>query len=453
MGRQRLRPDDRPRVAQWGDVHRRGGGPLPQPRPAERGEPPRLSSPIAVAASSFVGSGAALTNQNAANLTGTLAVARIPDLDAAKVTTGTLDAARIPDLDAAKITTGTLDNARTSGTNLNTPSTLVLRDGLGNFSAGTITANLNGHAATATTATNATQLNGQPASFYTNAANLTGTLAVARIPDLDAAKITTGTLGDARLSSNIPRLNASNNFTGSQQTFSGTSGINISRGIIQKGGSPLTATDDMGLYSQTNGTWMRFVTTNAPFQWFSDGGIGGPTPRMTLNPNGNLAVTGSLSKGGGSFKIDHPLDPENKYLYHSFVESPDMMNVYNGNVTTDAQGRATITLPDYFEALNRDFRYQLTVIDEDSFALVRVSRKIAGNTFAIASSEPGVEVSWQVTGIRKDAWAEQNRIPNSVDKSPVEKGRYLHPEAFGKPASQGVLAVPTLPDTQASKRE
>src|SRR5262249_46543603 len=69
---------------------------------------------------------------------------------------------------------------------------------------------------------------------------------------------------------------------------------------------------------------------------------------------GNVQVTGNLSKGGGSFKIDDPLDPANKYLYHSFVESPDMMNIYNGNVTTDSKGDATITLPDYFEALNRD---------------------------------------------------------------------------------------------------
>ncbi len=162
--------------------------------------PPRLSSPIAVAASSFVGSDAALTNLNAANLTGTLAADRIPSLDASKITTGTLAAAQIPNLDASKIITGALANARTSGTNLNTPSTLVLRDDLGNFSAGTITANLNGNAATATTATNATnatQLNGQPASFYTNAANLTGTLANARTSGTNLNTPSTLVLRDA----------------------------------------------------------------------------------------------------------------------------------------------------------------------------------------------------------------------------------------------------------------
>ena len=60
---------------------------------------------------------------------------------------------------------------------------------------------------------------------------------------------------------------------------------------------------------------------------------------------GNVQVTGNLSKGGGSFKIDHPLDPENKYLYHSCVESDDMMNIYNGNVTLDAKGEAVIQCP------------------------------------------------------------------------------------------------------------
>ncbi|HZU27273.1 MAG TPA: hypothetical protein VFA04_17230, partial [Bryobacteraceae bacterium] len=125
-----------------------------------------------------------------------------------------------------------------------------------------------------------------------------------------------------------------------------------------------------------------------------------------------------LSKGGGSFRIDHPLDPENKYLYHSFVESPDMMNVYNGNVITDRKGYATVTLPDYFEALNRDYRYQLTVIGV--FAQAIVARKIEKNRFVIRTDKPDVEVSWQVTGIRHDAWANEHRIPVEEAKPAVE---------------------------------
>ncbi|HTW90117.1 MAG TPA: hypothetical protein VMH22_00215 [bacterium] len=152
--------------------------------------------------------------------------------------------------------------------------------------------------------------------------------------------------------------------------------------------------------------------------------------------NGNVTVTGNLSKGGGSFQIDHPLDPLNKYLYHSFVESPDMMNIYNGNVKTDASGYATVTLPNWFEALNRDFRYQLTVIDESDgsgFAQAKVVRGVKDNTFVIRTSVPLTTVSWQVTGIRQDPYANLHRIQVEVNKPAGERGKYLHPDAYGQP--------------------
>jgi hypothetical protein len=158
----------------------------------------------------------------------------------------------------------------------------------------------------------------------------------------------------------------------------------------------------------------------------------------TIYLEGNVAISGNLSKGGGSFKIDHPLDPANKYLYHSFVESPDMMNVYNGNITTDKRGLATVILPDYFEALNRDFRYQLTVIGQ--FAQAIVARKIVNHQFVIRTSKPGVEVSWQVTGIRHDAYADTHRIQVEEDKPLEERGHYLHPELFGAPEELAIGA-------------
>ena len=154
---------------------------------------------------------------------------------------------------------------------------------------------------------------------------------------------------------------------------------------------------------------------------------------------GDVDVDGNLSKAGGSFKIDHPLDPANKYLYHSFVESPDMMNIYNGNITTDANGNALVTMPDWFEALNSDFRYQLTVIGQ--FAQAIVSRKIANHTFAIKTDKPNVEVSWQVTGIRQDAWAKAHRIPVEQAKTNQEQGHYLHPELFGAPREKSIAAM------------
>jgi hypothetical protein len=113
---------------------------------------------------------------------------------------------------------------------------------------------------------------------------------------------------------------------------------------------------------------------------------------MRITGRGNVSVPGMLSKGGGTFKIDHPLDPENKYLFHSFVESPDMKNIYDGVVTTDNQGYATVALPAYFEALNTGFRYQVTVLDDgehlSDFVLVRVVKKIADTRLATRSSMP-----------------------------------------------------------------
>jgi hypothetical protein len=166
---------------------------------------------------------------------------------------------------------------------------------------------------------------------------------------------------------------------------------------------------------------------------------------------GNLNVTGKLTKGSGSFKIDHPLDPANKYLSHSFVESPDMMNVYNGNIRTDRHGLATVNLPDYFESLNGDFRYQLTVIGQ--FAQAIVKREIANNRFTIKTNKPLVKVSWQVTGIRHDAYANQNRIPVEEKKAVGEQGYYLHPEVFGQPESKSISAAPkpaqSSPDVMA----
>jgi hypothetical protein len=146
--------------------------------------------------------------------------------------------------------------------------------------------------------------------------------------------------------------------------------------------------------------------------------------RTTSNDPGSLAaafvgdvdVSGTLTKDAGAFRIDHPLDPENRYLQHSFVESPDMMNVYNGNVALGPDGAATVELPAWFEALNRDFRYQLTPIGGPGPNL-HVAREIEANRFSIAGGTPGLRVSWQVTGVRHDAYADAHRIEVELAKT------------------------------------
>ncbi|HPS78999.1 MAG TPA: hypothetical protein PLS53_12650 [Thermoanaerobaculaceae bacterium] len=152
---------------------------------------------------------------------------------------------------------------------------------------------------------------------------------------------------------------------------------------------------------------------------------------------GKVHVNGTLSKSAGSFKIDHPLDPANKYLSHSFVESPDMMNVYNGNVVLNEKGEAVVELPKWFEALNRDFRYQLTAIGAPGPNLY-VGDEIAGNRFRIVGGTPRGRVSWQVTGIRKDAYAEAHPIPVEEEKPAEERGFFMFPELFGAPEEQGI---------------
>jgi hypothetical protein len=93
-------------------------------------------------------------------------------------------------------------------------------------------------------------------------------------------------------------------------------------------------------------------------------------------------------------------------------------------------------LPEYFGALNRDFRYQLTVIGQ--FAQAIVASEIDNNSFSIKTDKPGVKVSWQVTGIRQDAYANAHRIQVEVDKPESERGHYMHPELFGATEVLGI---------------
>ena len=259
-----------------------------------------------------------------------------------------------------------------------------------------------------------------------------------------------GPRGSGTVTNNFGLLAGASVGFGSTGSIIDNIGITIGTGHLGDGGSIGT---DIGLRIQTPyndqpidthyGIYLadQNVAQTTNYAIYSEGG--------DVFFNGDLDVTGTLSKGGGSFKIDHPLDPENKYLYHSFVESPDMMNIYNGIVTTNDNGYADIVLPEWFEVLNRDFRYQLTVIDaadSDEFVQVKVVSEIDGNRFAIRSSAPQARVSWQVTGIRHDPWAEANRIQVEVEKSQQDRGKYQHPALFGKPLDQtiGYHAQPEL---------
>jgi hypothetical protein len=187
---------------------------------------------------------------------------------------------------------------------------------------------------------------------------------------------------------------------------------------------------------------------------------------------GRVYISGTLTKPGGSFKIDHPLDPANKYLSHSFVESPDMKNVYDGVVVLDEKGEAEIELPDWFAALNKDFRYQLTAIgaagpnlyiaEEISDGVTNYSNSRSSNKnknnnsrFKVAGGTSGMKVSWQVTGIRQDPWANANRIQVEEDKPAEERGYYIYPDLYGQAAEKGIsrLLFPTEEEEERKKQE
>jgi hypothetical protein len=243
------------------------------------------------------------------------------------------------------------------------------------------------------------------------------------------------------------------NGTGGQSGVYGTTQDPTGSGVV--GVNYGNGADPIGLYASGALTGVEALGTDGGDAVYADnrgggglvaGSASGDAGYFAMgdnNPgaNGNLEVDGNLSKAGGSFKIDDPLDPANKYLEHSFVESPDMMNIYNGNSTLDGSGEAVVTLPEWFETLNRDFRYQLTCIG--GFAPVYVAEEISGNSFKIAGGMAGMKVSWQVTGIRQDAWANAHRIPVEEEKPEIERGFYLHPELYGAPEEKGVLWAST----------
>ncbi len=157
----------------------------------------------------------------------------------------------------------------------------------------------------------------------------------------------------------------------------------------------------------------------------------------TTTPTTALQVVGTITGTAKAFTIDHPLDPENKILRHFSIESPEMQNFYNGNATTDANGKAIIVLPNYFEALNTSPRYQLTTIGSPSQAYI--SKKIEKNQFEITTTQPNIEVSWEVKGVRNDAWAKNENTLKTEEMKPTElKGKYFNPKAFNKPESMGM---------------
>lgn len=144
--------------------------------------------------------------------------------------------------------------------------------------------------------------------------------------------------------------------------------------------------------------------------------------------NAGLINAGTIEADEKNFKIDHPLYPAEKYLFHTSVESDDRMTMYSGNVELNQNGEAWVELPDWFEALNTNFRYNLTTIGE--YAQVYVASEVSDNRFRIAGGDPGLKVSWQISGTRDVAYARSNPTRVEVEKPEEERGRIAYPEMY-----------------------
>lgn len=242
---------------------------------------------------------------------------------------------------------------------------------------------------------------------------------------------------------------ASSNITVRSAILRAKSDDNGGVGVAGEGTHP---GNGVGVYG--NGHWGVWGDTQ-----FTDGvAIAGTTNVNNLSGfagyfEGKVMVVGDLSVTGDlhSFRIDHPLDPKHKYLNHRYVESSERKNVYDGVVTLDNKGEATVPLPKWFEALNESFRYQLTCIGD--FAQVYIAEEVKGNSFKIAGGQPGLKVSWQITGNRKDPWAQANPLVVEEDKSEREKGHYLFPEGYGADSKKSIATMlrPTLPKVEKEK--
>ena len=130
--------------------------------------------------------------------------------------------------------------------------------------------------------------------------------------------------------------------------------------------------------------------------------------RFILSSAGNLTISGSLSKGSGSFKIDHPLESKSNShnLVHSFMEGPQADLIYRGKVTL-VDGEAIVNIDTVsnmtegtFVALNTNT--QCFTTNETGWDLVKGS--LSGNTLTITSQDNTSTdtISWMVVGERHD---------------------------------------------------
>jgi hypothetical protein len=204
--------------------------------------------------------------------------------------------------------------------------------------------------------------------------------------------------------------------------------------------------------SSSNGPGVLGISPGGPGVEGVSSGLNNPAVsgqgRIAGDFQGIVRVAGNFQvvNGTKNFKIDHPLDPQNKYLLHNAVESSEMKNVYDGVAQLDADGTASVELPEWFEALNGDFRYQLTAVGGTAPNL-HVAEEISENRFRIAGGEGTMKVCWQVTGSRKDPWATATPFEVEQETPQEERGHYLQPDLYDAPEEQSIMRTRMVEET------
>jgi hypothetical protein len=222
-----------------------------------------------------------------------------------------------------------------------------------------------------------------------------------------------------------------NNLTGTPLAYLGTK----HNGVEAYSGGGTSAYPNVAIYGLATD---RFVDWAGYF-------VGAVSVLSDLTVSGHLYVYRNLYVlGDKNFMIDHPLDPANKILTHSCIESNERLLMYSGTVVTDGNGDATVNLPSYFEALNTNYRYQLTVVGRE-FAQARVENEISNNQFSIKTDKPNIKICWEVTGDRNDAYSKAHPFVVEEDKKPEDRGKYYAPELFGKPDEMRIGYRPPTP--------
>ena len=188
----------------------------------------------------------------------------------------------------------------------------------------------------------------------------------------------------------------------------------------------LAVTSGVDPETQFGGAAIHAVSTdNEGFAGLFEGSVVVELGRVQA-PDANFQnlIVGTIESQSKMFVIAHPLDPEHRELCHTSVECPEMKNFYDGCVTLDDRGEAVVELPEWFEALNTDLRYQLTPIGA-ACPNLHIAGELRCGRFVIGGGRPAVRVSWQITGVRQDTWARDHRNPVERPKQATGGSRGL----------------------------